>query len=157
MQHDPSPLVLLLAVVSVIIGGVAIATQAPINAQLNRTLGDPVLTACISFFIGFLALGLVWLVGLGFRAQPFVMPDLSALPAWIWIGGVLGTTYVLAALWSVPKLGVVTVIAAVVFGQLLAAMVIDASGAFGLAAREVSPTRLLAVAMVMGGLLLSRL
>jgi transporter family-2 protein len=68
----------------------------------------------------------------------------------------LGTVYVLAALWSVPKVGVLTVVAAAVFGQLMAALVMDAVGAFGLAAREISLTRILAVIMVLGGLVLSR-
>jgi transporter family-2 protein len=57
----------------------------------------------------------------------------------------------------VPKLGVLTVVAAAVFGQLMAGIVIDAIGAFGLEARAISPTRILAVVLVMGGLLLSRL
>jgi transporter family-2 protein len=49
------------------------------------------------------------------------------------------------------------VVAAAVFGQLMAGIVIDAIGAFGLEARAISPTRILAVVLVMGGLLLSRL
>lgn len=157
MPSEPSPIILVLAVLSVVAGGMAIATQAPINAMLNRTIADPILTACISFFVGFVALLVAWGVSLVLREQSFVMPDVSAAPAWIWIGGMLGTVYVLAALWSVPKLGVLTVVAAVVFGQLMASLVIDAIGAFGLQAKEISLTRVLAVVMVMGGLLLSRL
>ena len=157
MPSEPSPLVALFAVLAVVVGGMAIATQAPINAQLNRAMGDPVLTACISFFVGFLALLAIWCASLLLRSQPFVIPDLAALPAWIWIGGVLGTIYVLAALWGVPRVGVLTVVAAAVFGQLVAALVIDSVGAFGVAVKDISFTRILAVLMVLGGLLLSRL
>ena len=156
MPGEHSPLVLGAALLSVVVGGFAISCQAPINAMLNRTLGDPILTACISFFVGFVALLATWLVSLMLRQHAFQMPDVSALPSWIWIGGVLGTLYVLAALWSVPKLGMLTVVAAVVLGQLVAGLLIDATGAFGLQARDVSLTRVLAVVMVMGGLLLSR-
>ena len=157
MPTEPSPFVLIIAIVSVVFGGIAIAVQAPINAVLNRSLADPILTACISFFVGFVALALVWVVSLFFREQAFVMPQLGAVPVLAWIGGVLGTTYVLAALWSVPKVGVVTVAASVVLGQLLAASVMDAIGAFGVEARPISWTRVASVVMVMGGLLLSRL
>ncbi|MEM6712977.1 MAG: DMT family transporter [Pseudomonadota bacterium] len=157
MPTEPSPIVLLVAVVSVIVAGAAIAVQAPINAVLNRTLADPILTACISFFVGFVALALIWVVSLTFREQAFALPSLSAVPIWAWIGGFLGTTYVLAALWSVPRVGVVTVVASVVLGQLLAATVMDAIGAFGLEAKPISWTRVASVLMVMGGLVLSRL
>ena len=69
----------------------------------------------------------------------------------------LGAAYVWAAAWTVGTLGVVTMIAGLVFGQLAAALLIDATGAFGVAVREVSPTRLAAVALVGAGLVLSRL
>jgi transporter family-2 protein len=157
MPSEPTPLVLVIAIVSVVLAGMAISTQAPINATLNRTLADPILTACISFFVGFVVLLIIWGVSLLVRGQGFAVPDLSGMPAWIWVGGALGTIYVLATLWSVPKLGVLTVVAAAVFGQLMAGIVIDAIGAFGLEARAISPTRILAVVLVMGGLLLSRL
>jgi transporter family-2 protein len=156
MSQDPSPFILGVAIASVVAGGVAISVQSPINATLNRALGDPLLTACVSFGVGFVALICVWLGSLAIRGQGFSMPDTSAFPWWIWIGGCLGTVYVFAALWSVPKIGVVTLVAAVVFGQLMAALIMDATGAFGLVAREITPMRLLAVAMVMGGLLVSR-
>ena len=56
------------------------------------------------------------------------------------------------AFWAV----VVTMVAALIFGQLFAALVLDALGAFGLQIREISPTRLLAVGFVALGLVLSR-
>ena len=49
-----------------------------------------------------------------------------------------------------------TFVAALVFGQLAAALIIDTTGAFGLAVREISATRLLAIGLVAAGLVLSR-
>jgi bacterial/archaeal transporter family-2 protein len=157
MSTDPSPTLLIVAILAMIAGGIAISVQAPINATLSRGLSDPILAACISFFVGFVALLAVWGVSLTVRSSGPDLAGLSGLPAWVWVGGILGTVYVLAALWSVPKVGVLTVVAAAVFGQLMAALVMDAIGAFGLAAREISLTRVLAVVMVLGGLVLSRL
>ena len=73
------------------------------------------------------------------------------------VGGALGAFYVWAALWSIGTLGAVTLVAAMIFGQLAAAFVLDATGAFGLPLREISWTRVLAVAFVAAGLILSRL
>jgi len=157
MPNEPSPLLLMLAFVAVIVGGMATATQAPINAALNRAFSDPILVACFSFFVGFAVLLVVWLVSLLVRETGFVMPQSTGVPWWAWVGGTLGAIYVLAALWAVPMLGMVTIVAAMVLGQLLAALLIDAFGVFGIAVREISLTRILAVLMVMGGLVLSRL
>ncbi|MEM6381782.1 MAG: DMT family transporter [Pseudomonadota bacterium] len=156
MPSEPTPLIIAIAILLMMIGGMSISIQAPINATLNRFLDDPVLTACVSFFVGFVALLIIWLAGVVSSGRGFALPDLAEAPSWVWIGGLLGTTYVLAALWSVPRVGVVTLVAAAVLGQLLAALVIDATGAFGLEARAVSPTRIMAVVLVLGGLLLSR-
>lgn len=141
------------AVGAVALGGVAIAMQAPINAALGRGLGAPVPAAAVSFGVGFLVLLAVSLV----QGQGGTYLKLSSVPAWTLVGGVLGAWYVFAAVWGVASLGVVTLVAALVFGQMAAALVIDATGALGMAVREITPTRIAAAGMVLGGLVLSRL
>ena len=54
-------------------------------------------------------------------------------------------------------LGVVTLIAAMIAGQMTAALVIDATGAFGGQVHPIDARRLLAAALVAGGVVLSRL
>jgi transporter family-2 protein len=74
------------------------------------------------------------------------------------LGGLCaGGVYVWAAASSVGTLGVVTLVAALVFGQLAAAPGPRCAGAFGMAVRDVSWTRLAVVALVAAGLILSRL
>ncbi|WP_424969832.1 DMT family transporter [Dinoroseobacter sp. S76] len=141
-----------LALGAVALGGAGIATQAPINATLARSAGDPVATAAISFGVGFIVLSAITLA----RGTVPSWEALAPLPWWAWTGGALGAIYVCAAAWSADRIGVVSLVAALVFGQLIAALILDAIGAFGMAAREISPTRILAVLMVAGGLLLSR-
>ena len=144
---------ILLGVLAILAGGACIATQAPINARLGRAMGDPVLAAAISFGVGFAVLA-------GLAALRGALPGLAnagAVPWWGWIGGVLGAVYVWAAVWSVGTLGVVTLVAALIAGQMTAALVLDATGAFGLPVHPIGPTRILAVAMVAGGVVLSRL
>ncbi|WP_135447647.1 MULTISPECIES: DMT family transporter [Tabrizicola] len=141
------------AVAAVALGGVAIAVQAPINAALGRGLGGAVPAAAVSFGVGFLVLLVASLV----QGQGGAYARLTAVPVWTLAGGVLGAWYVFAAVWGVASLGVVTLVAALVFGQMAAALVIDATGALGMAVREITPTRIAAAAMVLGGLVLSRL
>jgi len=143
----------LLALGVIALGGACAAMQAPVNARLGSHMGDTLPAAAISFLVGFLVLGA--LTTLGGRLPS--LDQAAAAPWWAWACGVLGAAYVWAAAWTVGTLGVVTMIAGLVFGQLAAALLIDATGAFGVAVREVSPTRLAAVALVGAGLVLSRL
>lgn len=141
------------ALIAVALGGAAIALQAPINAALGRAIGQGMFAAAISFGVGF-AILLVLSVARG--AVPSV-EALRSAPWWCWTGGALGACYVWASIWSVPKLGVVTLVAALVFGQLACAIALDASGAFGLPVREIGWQRIVAVLLVAGGLVMSRL
>ena len=139
-------------VAAVVLGGAAVALQAPINAALARELGGPVPAAAVSFGVGFVVLLVIALA----QGQGGAFLHLPQVPAWTLVGGCLGAWYVLTSVWGVSQLGVVTLVAALILGQMAAAMVIDATGALGVAAREVTPTRIAAAGLVMAGLLLSR-
>ncbi len=140
-----------IALVGIFFAGVAISTQAPINARLGISLGDSMAAALISFGVGFLLLLIVVVLR---DALPKV-DALRGVPWWAWGGGVLGAYYVWVAVYSVPKLGVLTLTAALILGQIVGSVALDAFGAFGLPVREISWPRLLAAVMVAGGVLLS--
>lgn len=142
----------ILALLAVALGGVAIAIQAPINGTLSRGLGDPVLAAAASFAVGLIALAALAI----FRGAWPSLTEARGLPWWVWSGGLLGAFYVWAAVWSVGTIGVVSLVAALIFGQLTAALVIDAVGAFGVTQKPIDLTRIAAVALVGAGLVLSR-
>lgn len=139
-------------VAAVVLGGMAISLQAPINAALARELGGPVPAAAVSFGVGFMVLLIIALV----QGQGGAFLKLPQVPAWTLVGGCLGAWYVLSAVWGVSHLGVLTLVAALILGQMTAAMVIDATGALGVAVREITPTRIAAAGLVMAGLILSR-
>lgn len=143
----------LLPIFVVVAAGVAVACQAPINAALGRSIGSGLAAAAVSFGVGFLVLlALAGLLGQGgsFRALPGAPPVLL-------IGGALGAFFVWSMLWSVPVMGVVTVTAALILGQMSAALVLDALGAFGVPQQPVSLRRVGAVVLVAAGVVLSRL
>ena len=143
---------ILLPLLGILLGGVFLSTQAPINAALARSLGDPVLAACISFGIGFIVLAAISVV----RGAWPPGSAIAAAPWWSWLGGFLGAFYVAIVIWGVPQLGVVSTVAALVFGQVAAALILDAIGAFGLPVQAITWQRLLAAGMILGGLVLSR-
>jgi transporter family-2 protein len=147
-----SPAILMTLAV-VVAAGVAVAVQAPINAALGRTLGASLAAAAVSFGTGFTALVALTLATTG--AAPFLR--LAATPPGLLAGGLLGAFYVWAMLWAIPTVGVLTAVAALILGQLATALALDATGAFGLPVHAVSPARIAALALVAGGLVLSRL
>ena len=145
--------VLLLTIGVVFAAGIGFAVQAPLNAALGKAVGSGVAAACISFGVGFAAL----LLMTALRGEAGALARLPAAPPTLWIGGLFGAVVVWAMLWSVPAVGILTAFAALLLGQLSAALVLDAMGAFGAPVTSITPKRLLALAMVAGGLILSRL
>ncbi len=141
----------LFATGAMVIAGIAVAAQAPINARLGGTLGGSMVAAMVSFGVGFAVLLAVTVLRNGLPGGA----AMAAAPWWAWVGGFLGAYYVWAATASVPVLGVLTTIAALVLGQVLGGIALDAVGAFGLPMRDIGWQRLLAVMLVASGVLLS--
>ncbi|MGO4572483.1 DMT family transporter [Microvirga sp. 2TAF3] len=143
---------ILIPLLGIVAGGAMLAAQAPVNAALARALGDPLLAACVSFGIGF---AILFIISALRGAWP-LGSALAAAPWWSWIGGLMGAFYVAIVIWGVPQLGVVSTVAALVLGQLVAALILDAIGAFGLPIHAITWQRLLATALIFSGLVLSR-
>lgn len=136
----------------VALAGAALALQTPINAALGRTIGSGVAAAAVSFGVGFLAL----LAVSALRGEANTFAGLLSAPPVLLIGGALGAFYVWSVLWAIPVLGALTTITALILGQMTAALLIDATGLFGLAVAAVTPVRLAAAALVAAGVILSR-
>src|SRR6056297_2941872 len=132
--------------------GVAISLQNPINAGLARHIGSSLGATTICFAVGLIALLAATLI---FGDMPAVLRAPQA-PLVLLSGGLLGAFLVWAALYSVPILGVLTLVAVLIFGQTIAALVIDHFGLFGLEARAISVNRVLAAGLVTAGVVLSR-
>lgn len=142
------PVALLLMALS----GVALAVQAPVNAGLGRALHSAIGAAAVSFGVGFVLLSAIAVL-LGDGGN---MLRAGQVPVWLLTGGMLGALFVFCSLWSVPVLGVLTTTSMLILGQMVAALLLDHVGAFGVATHELSPVRILAAALVAGGVILSR-
>ncbi len=142
----------LFAMIAVVLAGGATALQAPTNAKLMGAVGSPVNAAFVSFAIGTAALGIIAMI---LQAKPDVAAA-RGLPWYIWIGGLYGAIFVVAAAWGVPRLGVALTITLMVAGQLLVGLVLDHFGAFGAPRAPISLGRMAGVALVIGGVLMVR-
>ena len=138
-----------------VLAGAALPIQAAVNGQLRGLVGSPVLTSLISFSMGTLVLAIIHFVALGGGLPSFA--TLARTSPWMWLGGPLGTLFVLAAILVTPKIGAASMIALVITGQLCMALVLDHFGWIGLPGREVGVMRLLGAALlVVGALLITR-
>lgn len=144
------PVSLLLPLGTAVLAGAAIPFQAGANATLGRALGHPLSATLVSLLVSLaVLLPVLWLLRVPLPAPA----ALARAPGWLWSGGVLGVFYISAALMMAPKLGAAGFIAAVVAGQVLAALLVDQFGLAGFAVRVLTPARLGGAALIMAGML----
>jgi bacterial/archaeal transporter family-2 protein len=142
-----------LYVLFAVAAGAMLPLQFGINAQLSHWLGSPLRAAFISFLVGTIAL----LILSAFVRKPLPsLARLGAVPWWVWIGGLLGAFYVAGSIVTAPKLGAVTLAAAIVFGQTFTSVLVDQFGWVGFEEHHASPGRLLGVVLVAAGVVLVR-
>jgi bacterial/archaeal transporter family-2 protein len=141
----------LLALAGMIAAGVAVATQVPMNARLAASLSDGMMAAAVSFAVGLATLAPLALL----RGVP-ASGVIASVPWWAWLGGIFGAFYIWMAVVAVPFLGVLTTMAALILGQMVGALVLDALGAFGLPVNALTWQRVIAVLLVAAGVMLSR-
>lgn len=143
---------LILPILALLGAGSVLAIQAPINAALARGLGDPIVAACVNFFVGFLVLLVVNIL----RGTAPQGGAWGITPLWAFVGGALGACYIVSLIWAIPQTGALTAAAATIFAQLAMALVLDRIGAFGLPVQDITWQRVAGLGLVMAGLLLSR-
>jgi transporter family-2 protein len=133
--------------------GAMLPFQFGVNAQLSHWVGSPIRAAFVSFLVGTIAL----LVISAFVRKPLPSLDrLGNVPWWVWIGGLLGAFYVAGSIVTAPKLGAVTLAAAIIFGQTVASVLVDQFGWVGFKEHHAAPGRLAGVALVAVGVVLVR-
>lgn len=135
----------------VTLGGAGLTIQAAWNARLRISTASPVLTALISVFVTILSLALVWVSGATERGS---IPAFNSIPGWAWFGGIFATFYLLTSLIAIPQLGAAVVFSLVITGQMLAALALDTTGAFGVTHIPVSAPRLIGVVLLLIGVIL---
>ena len=133
--------------------GCCLPVQAGINTLLRRFLGEPMQAALVSFAVGTLAL---WLYSLAARHTWPPLSQLSAVPWWMWTGGILGAIFVSCTIFLAPRLGAATMTAVMLSGQLVASVLLDHFALVGFPEHPVSPLRLVGIGLLFAGAWLVR-
>lgn len=136
-----------------LIAGAMMPTQAATNNKMAVVVGNPILAAFISFFVGTIAL-FVYIVATGIPLGD--LASAKQAPPIAWIGGFLGAFFVASAVVLVPRLGVAMTFSLIIAGQMLVTLVLDHFGFLGLEERPVSIPRVLGVLLITGGVVLIR-
>jgi transporter family-2 protein len=139
-----------LAIVLVAVAGLLVGMQPPINARLGREIGG-LQAAAFSFIAGTVALVLIAAVskrGIG------TLGDVGRVPWWALLGGLLGAVYVTVAILTVRTLGVSSLTAIVIAGQLAGAVVIDRFGLLGIAKQPIGAGRIIGLVLLVVGVVL---
>ncbi len=135
-----------LAVALMALTGGLIAMQPAVNSGLGRATGN-IAAALISFAIGTLLLAVI----VALAGQAGGIGEVTGVPWYLLLGGVLGAAYVFSALVTVSSIGAGGVAAATITGQLTFSIILDRIGFLGLDETPISPDRILGVALLLAG------
>jgi len=134
-----------------VFAGAVVPFQSAINANLGRGLGHPLWATLASLLVSIIVLLPVIL------ALRLPLPNLGFItkaPLWMWSGGAFGVCFISLALILMPKLGASGFIALAMAGQIIASLMLDHFGLFGLVERQLTAPRLIGALMLIGGVAL---
>jgi transporter family-2 protein len=133
------------------LSGAGLAIQAATNARMSEVVQGPTLSALINFAVGGATLAGMIVLGIVARGNLFAA---GTAPWWAWIGGVFGAIWVTVSIVAVPKVGTAVAFGAVIFGQLVGAMVLDTYGLLGVPRIPLNPWRIAGASLLLLGVLM---
>jgi transporter family-2 protein len=142
---------LYLYILLTVVAGVAVTLQVGVNSALRLHLNSPVFAAFFSFVIGTIGLLVYALVT---RAPWPPIETISKVPAWAWLGGLLGAGYVVTAIIVAPKLGAASLISIIVATQLCTSLLLDHFGLVGFAQHGINISRVAGAVLLIAGVTL---
>ncbi len=137
------------------LGGVLLTVQGGLNAQLGVLLKSPLLASVIAFFSStFFAL----IIALLFVKNLPGLVQIKAIPLYYWFaGGFFSVAGISLYYYTIPKLGVSTMISFGLCGQLIFAVVAGHFGWFSMPIEPLTIKRTLGVLAMITGILLINL
>ena len=131
--------------------GAVVPFQSAINVNLGRGLGHPLWATLASLMVSILVLlPIILALRLPLPSLTFI----SKAPLWMWAGGAFGVCFISLALVLLPKLGASGFMALALAGQVVASMLLDHFGWFGLVERHVSLPKVLGALLLIAGVVL---
>jgi transporter family-2 protein len=135
----------------VVAAGSFSAVQAGANAQLRKSLDQPLMAALCVYGTSLIAL----LVAVPFTSLTGFAPSKAAqVPWWAWLGGLLSIMSTMAGLMLVRKMGSTFFTATTVTCSLVCAVLLDHFGWVGFEVHRANPWRIAGCVLLLGGLFL---
>jgi bacterial/archaeal transporter family-2 protein len=140
-----------LAVSMSLVAGVAGTVQIAVMGRLGERIGVvPAFAFGAAVAAGFGALAL-----LAARRSFTGYADAVHQPSWLWLGGLMGAFVVFTITFAGPRIGTTATVAVFLVGQFAAAAVVDRYGLFGLDRIAVGWPRVLGLALLAIGAVLT--
>jgi bacterial/archaeal transporter family-2 protein len=136
-----------------ILGGVSVAIQQVLNANLRVALDSAAWSGFVSYFVGVACMALL---ALALRDPIPSVAVAARVPWWAFSGGLFGATFIALAIFLIPKPGAASFIVLLVTGQMLAPMMVDHFGWFGLPEHPIDLPRIVGTALLIRGCVLIR-
>ncbi|CAI8731036.1 bacterial/archaeal transporter family-2 protein [Pseudomonas sp. IT-P395] len=131
--------------------GAVVPFQSAINSNLARGLGHPLWATLASLLVSVIVL---LPVILALRLPLPSLAFISKAPLWMWAGGAFGVCFVALAVALLPKLGASGFVALALAGQVIASMVLDHFGWFGLVEKQLTVSRVSGALLLIAGVVL---
>lgn len=153
LEGDAEGLELAIFRVLGVLVGVCTAIQTSVNGYMGGIAGSSLHAGEINLAVGAVLLLVAALVTsprqLARRPEPG--------PWWMWLGGLVGATFVISGATLAPLLGTATTVIAFNAGTIVAGQALEARGAFGARKNPLTATRLAGLVVIFLGVLAVRL
>jgi bacterial/archaeal transporter family-2 protein len=133
--------------------GVSVLIQQALNANLRSELNSAPWSGFMSYVLGIVCMVLLTAA---MRDPVPSVATISRVPLWAWSGGIFGAIFIGLSIITIPKLGGAAYIALLVTGQMIAALAVDHFAWLGVQQRPIDLSRMLGVALLIGGVFLIR-
>lgn len=140
-----------LFILMVMIVGALTPIQASINARIGTLLQNPFYGTLVNFIVGLAAV----LILLSLLRPEVPSPrQITAIPPYLYLGGVIGVMLVTSLVIAVPKIGATNALMALIVGQMLISILIDHNGWLGVPENTVTVSRITGAGLLLTGLYL---
>ena len=151
LNDTPKNNVKLLWQIWAIIAGAVSAIQQAINGHLGTLLNNSQQAAFISFFTGFI---LITVFSLILERRLPKLSELKTTTVWNWFGGILGGSFVLATVLTVPKIGAGLTITMSLIGSIIGSMLVQQFGWWRSARSSISFIQIIGVIIMAVGVMI---
>ena len=138
----------ILVAIALLIGGL-LSVQGSINSHLGAFLKHPLQAAFVNFFVGTIAL---FVLNIVLKTEVPGLKELAKVPLYLFFGGLLGAIYVTSVVVLIPKIGVTSMLAASIAGQLIISSIIDHFGFFNVPVHPISIGRVAGILLLATGI-----